>query len=130
MLVIAQLRSVPYSCHVTALCGVHLQVRVSRLSPDEWVASLASARHVPDPQLVSPPFEDLEKDGQQVSKEQLQSLALSSEVRQALNAGEVQTIVATVDAAPCREAALAHALMNTEFANFCNTVLDVVSPSV
>jgi hypothetical protein len=105
------------------------QVRISKPAPGEWASTIAQAAHVPDPQLVSPPLEDLEKDGARMSREQLQCLALSLDVRQALKSNELQHLIASVDGAPCREAALAHALQNPVFAQFCESILDVVSPS-
>lgn len=104
-------------------------MRIAKATGDAWVAQIAHAAQVPDPQLVSPPLEDLGKDGVTASQEQLQCLALSLEVRSALKAPELRNLIAAVDSAACREAALAQALDNPVFAQFCDSVLDVVSPS-
>lgn len=112
--------------------GVHgvvrMQIRVSAPAAGQWLSHVHTAQKVPDPQLQPPVLEDLEKDGVKASHEQLRCLALSLDVRQALKSSELQSLVHAVDAAPCREAALAHAMHNPEFARFCDSVLDVVAP--
>ena len=108
------------------MCG--MQIRVSKPPNRDWAAAVASLTQVPDPLLVSPELEDLEKDGAVVPRAQLQALATDPEIRQFLGAADLQMVVAAVDAAPCREAALAEAIENPTFAQFCDKVLDTVAP--
>jgi hypothetical protein len=103
-------------------------VRVSKSQKTDWATKLAQTAEVTDPLLIAPELEDFQKDGLVASREQLHSVSADPGIRSKLNSKDLQQIIAAVDTAAYREAALAQALQNPSFAQFCESVLDVVSP--
>lgn len=82
-----------------------------------------------EPILEGPELEDLEKDGRLVSQAQFEAIAGSAYVQNTLGDAALREVLAAIDAAPSRPAALAAAMANPLFANFCDSILDIVSPA-
>lgn len=106
-----------------------VQVRITEQKNWRWESDVYQATKIEDELLVPPELEDLEKDGRVVTRAQFEALAANSHVQEVLKNEEVQLLIQAVDAAPSRDAALARALNNPQFATFCDQILDIVSPS-
>jgi hypothetical protein len=82
---------------------------------------------VPSALLAPPELENLARDGRVVPRAALEAIVADGGVRAALTRPEVRRLIAGVDAAPAREAALAAALTSAQLAGLCERVLDIVS---
>lgn len=93
-----------------------------------WTTHVHTASQV-EPILQGPELECLEKDGRLVPQAHFEALAGSAAVQGFLSDGAFREVLAAIDAAPSRPAALAAAMANPRFAAFCDAVLDIVSPA-
>jgi uncharacterized protein (DUF1778 family) len=109
-------------------CVVHssrLQIRVAASARD--LGKQAACQSM-EPLLVSPELEDLEKSGRIATRAHLTTLAQDTNIRKQLATRDMQAVIASIDADPVREAALAKAMENPAFAAFCGSILDRIPP--
>jgi hypothetical protein len=111
-------------CLMALVC---LQIRVAPTTSGKDLCKHANIESL-EPLLRSPELEDLEKSGRIATKTHLIAMAQDAHIRSELASQEMQAVIASIDGAPAREAALAKALGNPSFAAFCSSILDQIPP--
>jgi hypothetical protein len=104
-----------------------LQIRVVPAASARDLGKQAACQSI-EPLLASPELEDLEKSGRVATRAHLTAIAQDAHIRGQLVSQEMQAVIASVDAAPVREVALAKAMENPTFAAFCGSILDRIPP--